>query len=403
MIELKTAFQLFEQHLKNRKIQIETIPVSDAAGHTLALDALANLDLPPFNRVAMDGYAVLSGDDCENYRILETVAAGDVSQNVLQPGTCIKIMTGAPAPENAGKIIPVEHVEEMGECIKVIQTSHSSHICLQGEDLAKGDTVARKGIRLTPPVLAAIISAGIQNVTVYKPVRVAIFSTGNELVYNMAEWKPGKIFDANMPMLLALFKGMGADVVMADHIPDDLDLTMEKITEALARCQVICFSGGVSAGTFDFIPRALKACGVTIHFDRVKIKPGKPMTFGTCGQAAILGFPGNPVSTYVMFHLFGVPTLAAFYQQNLRFRTIRMSSSGNFHRSKCDRLEFVPVIADNQGRIRPIQYHGSGHLAALCNIDGFMLVAAGVKDIPDGSSVDFWPVIFYPYREFTHD
>ena len=310
MITVHEAATIISSNLFHVSLPVRRLPVREAFDFILASDVKSLLDSPPFDKAAMDGFAVPESDAME-YRILETVRAGDMPSMPLLPGTCTRIMTGAPVPDGTHKVIPVEITSVQEDKMTVTAPSPQRHIMKRGEDIRKGETIAARGKRVDAITLAVLISGGIETVEVVQKPRVTVFSTGDELVHSMREWVPGKIFDSNGPMMTHMLRTAGADIVRTGHLPDDMDRTIAGIESAKADSDILVFSGGVSAGDFDFIPDALMRCGFNIHFDKVRVKPGKPMTFASSGRHLAFGFPGNPVSTTIMLYLLMVPALNA--------------------------------------------------------------------------------------------
>jgi len=410
MIDLDIALKRMTDALAPLCMAVETIPIMDAAGRHLAADIRSKIDLPPFDKSAMDGFAILPGDHPESFGILETIRAGDTPSRDLAPGYCSRIMTGAPVPAGTGQVIPVECTEVAAERMRIIRPTRAPNICIRGEDIRAGHVVARRGDRLDPLNLSVLISCGIETVPVVSRPRVTVFSTGDELVSTLAEWGPGKIFDSNGPMLAELFRRHGAHVIARRHLPDDPGDTVAMLRDAMNGSDVIAFSGGVSAGDFDFIPDALTACGLTIHFDRIRVKPGKPMTFATGERICAFGFPGNPVSSFVMFHLFALPALQWLQHRPVRHRMVQLPMAETWRRKKAERLEFIPVRivprapgdsahpGESAASMAPLPYHGSAHLTAMQSADGLAVIDAGISSVAAGDLLPFWPVTWTAYE-----
>ncbi len=392
MMDLKDAQDILYRYCSRTRTPSRKIPVREALNRVAAEDIFSQIDIPPFNKSAMDGYAVLEKDDCEEYRMLGTVRAGTAPANELIPGTCIKVMTGAPVPDGAFQVIPVENVEASDGVVRIVKATGARNICQKGEDIERNEKIASAGDYIDSILMSVLISSGIEYVDVHEKCRVAILSTGDELVSSMSEWTPEKIFDSNGPLLFDLARKYGAEIVYQDRLPDDKQVTFQNMSRAIQTADVILISGGVSAGDFDFIPGVMEAYGLKIHFNRLKVKPGKPMTFATDDNTLVLGFPGNPVSTYLMFHIFGVPAISGAMGSVLRPRFFPRVLGKPFSRKKAIRKEFIPVRTGEDGRIIPVGYHGSAHFAALRDVDGFAIIEPGVKSVDTGTEVLFWPV-----------
>ncbi len=397
MIHIDEAHQIIRDTLKDRSCGVETIPIHQSVGRTLAQNVHALIDIPPFHKSAMDGFAVM--DDAPGYHILRTIPAGFSETVSLIPGSCVRIMTGAPVPGNAIRVIPIEHVEITGEFIRETHFSKNKNISLQGEDIRSGEIIGKTGDQIDCMKYAVLISCGIESVPVFRKISAAVFSTGDELVDRMSDWGPGKIFDSNGPLLSQLLKNYRADVRLRQRLSDDLDGTVDVFRHAANEYDLICLSGGVSAGDFDFIPQALTTAGFQIHFSRVCVKPGKPLTFATRERTVVIGFPGNPVSTYFTFHLFGIPILRRLHQQPILPRFVSIPIAAPYHRRMAQRPEFVPCQLTECGKLEVLPYHGSAHQSALLDMDGFMMIPQGITQLQPGESVSFWPVNTRSYHQ----
>jgi molybdopterin molybdotransferase len=391
-IPLEEAFRTVDETLGGPPLAGETVPVREAAGRVLLCDQVSVLDLPPFDKAAMDGYAVLADDVREEYRLLETIAAGGVGTARLVGGCCVKIMTGAAVPVGAGRVIPVEQAEEFDGVVKVRRPEHRSHICRRAEDVRCGQKILSAGTILGPLEVANLLSGGIPEIEVVRRVRVAIISTGDELVDCPKQLTPGKIVNSNGPMLAGLADEFGLTVVSEGILPDDRAATVRGIRAALEEADVVAISGGVSAGDLDFVPAALGDAGLEVHFSRVAVKPGAPMTYACGRRQAVFGLPGNPVTAYLMFHLFVLRAVERLTGSRPFLREYDARLDGDFERRKTQRVEYVPCRLVGQGRLEPVEFHGSAHLAALLEADGFFVVEVGRAKISAGEEVVFVPM-----------
>jgi molybdopterin molybdotransferase len=258
MILLTEALEILEQELAGISLPVETVPVRQALGGTVAEDQISSLDIPPFNKSAMDGYAVLDGDQREEYRLLETVAAGAMPTMRLTPGTCTKVMTGAPVPHDAGRVIMVEHTNEANGIIRILSHNEARNICRKAEDVRSGDIILHAPTVLGPLEIANLIAVGITEVKVTKPIRIAILATGNEIVDSPAQLQPGKIMNSNGPILEGLCRKYLLDVTTNTIVEDNRNTTVSAIREALNNADIVVLSGGVSVGDYDFVTDAMK-------------------------------------------------------------------------------------------------------------------------------------------------
>ena len=389
MILLNEALDIVEQKLADISLPIETVPVRQAYGRIIVEDQTARLDLPAFSKSAMDGYAILDGDKHQEYRLIETVPAGKTPSKRLEPGTAIKVMTGAPVPEGAGQVIMVEQTREADGKVSIVSHSEETHICRKGEDIKRGDLVLKARALLGPLEIANLISVGITEIKVAKTVRIAILSTGNEIVDSPENIIPGKIMNSNGPMLEALCRKHSLDVTVNTIVKDDKDATVSAIGTALNDSDIVVLSGGVSVGDFDYVAEAIKLSGLDLHFNRLAVKPGKPMTFASSGGKAAFGLPGNPVAVFLMFHLFVLYAARLIEGIKTKARYVTLPLAGDFHRRKAERMAFLPCHLKPDGSLLPVEYHGTAHLLALMDCDGFFTVPIGETYIHAGQEVSF--------------
>lgn len=286
-------------------IQTEDISLIDALGRITALPIISPSNVPSFDNSAMDGYALCAADLGENQTlpISNTILAGDKPNQPLSPKTCVKIMTGAPIPSGADTVVMQEDTECDGK--QVIFTKpirQNSHIRRIGEDVQKGTTVVPLRTQLTLPIISTLATSGIDKVTVFKPVIVAIFSTGNELTpIGQALPDDAHIYDSNRLTLQLMLKQLGCTVIDLGIVKDDPAKIQQTLMAASHQADLVITSGGVSVGVADHTKNVLTEIG-TVDFWKIAMKPGKPFTFGHIGEALYCGLPGNPVSTLVTFY-----------------------------------------------------------------------------------------------------
>ncbi|MHC4122560.1 MAG: molybdopterin molybdotransferase MoeA [Planctomycetota bacterium] len=266
MILLAEALEIIERQLAAINLSSEMIPVRQAAGRIVVEEQVSVLDVPAFNKSAMDGYAVSFGDEREEYIVLETVPAGSVPSKKLVPGTATKVMTGAVVPEGTGKVIMVEQTSEDDGRIRVLSQSDATNICCKGEDVRYGDVILQAYTLLGPREIANLICAGITEVKAAKRIRVSIISTGSELVDSFDQIIPGRIMNSNGPMLFGLCEKYGLEVLSDSIVQDELDATVSVLADALDKSDIVVLSGGVSVGDFDFVTEASRQARQTDDF-----------------------------------------------------------------------------------------------------------------------------------------
>jgi molybdopterin molybdotransferase len=360
------------------------IPVSASLGSVLACDVVARTELPPFASSAMDGYAVRVSDVPGVLRIVGEVAAGQVPRAGVGAGTAVRIMTGSALPDGTEAVVPVEQAEEHGKVLEVrAATVPGRHLRPAGDDVRRGDVVLREGQLVGAAQLAALLATGETTVLVRPPWRVAVFSTGDELVEAGRIPGPAQIVDSNGPALAAAAASAGAEIVHVGRLPDD-PVFLLKALDALPACDLIVTSGGVSMGAYDVVKAALSPLGIT--FGQVAIQPGKPQGWGHFrGGPAFLGLPGNPVAALICFELFGRGALG-------RERpTLRGTLGAPFSRRSAEKRQFL------RGRLEGTTVTVSGgpgsHLvAALARADCLVVVPEGVDRMDEGEPVDVIPL-----------
>lgn len=294
----------------------ERVALPQARGRVLAAPMRAPHDVPTFANSAMDGYAVRVGDvraasDVSPVllSVLETVGAGSVPELPVRPGTATRIMTGAPIPQGADGVVRVEDTVDRDDSVEIrIPVEKGANVRLPGGDLRSGDLVLDTGRVLAPPDLGLLASLGLATVPVIRRPTVAILSTGDELVDVGQPLGPGQIVNSNAYALAAAVEESGGVPIVQSIVRDRPNLIRAAFREAL-QFDVVLSTGGVSVGRFDYVREILAELGYQERFWKVAQKPGKPLTFGTCGNAAVFGLPGNPVSCLVCFYVYAVPAL----------------------------------------------------------------------------------------------
>ncbi len=375
-------------------LEVEWVPLADAAGRVAAEDARAAVDLPPFDRSAMDGYAVRSADTAPGValRLEGGVAAGEVASAAVEPGTAATISTGAALPPGADAILQSELAAVSDGHVTPERTLEpGTHVRVKGEDLRAGDVLVRAGERLTVPKLSALASAGVGEVAVHRHPRLHLAVTGSELLPLGAPPEPGRIHESNGLMVGLLAGRAGADVIDQGVIPDDREATLEAVERGL-QGDVLVVSGGVSVGPHDHVKPAFEACGVEEVLWRVQIKPGKPLWFGRRGRTLVFGLPGNPLSSIVCFAVFIEPALRRLQgERDARPRLVRGRLAVPAGPSD-NRTTFLTsrIVAADDGVLEatPTERQGSHMTGALGESDGFAVAPHDSGPLAAGSAVD---------------
>ncbi len=391
MISFEEALSIITSDVLTK--DTERVDFRESLHRVLAENVYSDVDMPPFDKAAMDGYACRREDLGGELEMLEVIAAGDVPIHKIERGTCSKIMTGAMIPEGADTVIMVEQTRRTDEG-KVVFTADKTrpNIAKQGEDVKTGDLVWRKGMPILPQHIAILSAVGHTTPLVAKKPRVAVLSTGDELVEPATFPEEGKIRNSNGFQLAAQVSNAHCIPNYMGIIPDDETATDQAIGKALAENDVVILSGGVSAGDFDFVPKIMRKNGVDILFQKVAVKPGRPTVFGRTKDAYIFGLPGNPVSSFINFEVFVRPLLMAMMGADYKPVEQKLPMGVEFIRKKADRLEFLPVTIDDDGKVTPVSYHGSAHIHAIGLADGLMRIPKGIHEIKKGAVTHVRPI-----------
>ena len=377
-----------------RRLPSETIPYQDADGRVLAEPVVAPHDVPSFANSAMDGYAVRADDVASPGAVLEVVeevAAGQVGKISVGEGQATKIMTGAPIPYGADTIVRVEDTEvEEGKVRVAVAVERGTSVRAPGGDVAAGTTVFPAGARLTAAHIGVLATIGLVHPVVSKRPKVAVMSTGDELVPAETDrLGPGSIRDSNRPMLLALVAESGADPLDMGSIPDDPDTLRAALGRAAVEADAIVTSGGVSMGEFDVTKMILRD-EANVDFYPVAMKPGKPQGFGTLGGTPFFGLPGNPVSVLVSFEQFVRPALLEMQGAHALLRPRVTGIAGEALKSDDAKEEFVRVrFVDQSPTPTVVQSGGAGShvLSGAANADAFAVIPVGVGRVGEGEPV----------------
>jgi len=377
---------------------VEIVPFEQALGRVLAEDIKADRDLPPYNRVTMDGVAI-NFEAIENgistFRIKATQAAGDEPVDIEDHAECVEIMTGAMLPGSTDTVIRYEDLELRAGLATLVTNGirKGQNIHYKGKDKKQDDLVAETGSIVTPAIISLIASVGESELRVKKLPRVVILSSGNELVDVDQAPGPFQIRKSNNYTVKAVLKQHGLDAQLL-HLPDDEEVIKKQLAICLENYDVMILSGGVSMGKFDHIPRALEALNVKQLFHNVKQRPGKPFWFGKHENGQLVfAFPGNPVATFMCLHRYFLPWLHASMgtKEKPQLRAV-LSNRVSFHfplkyflQVKLHYNEYCQLMAT------PVEGNGSGDFANLADTDAFMELPLEKNEFKRGEVFTAWP------------
>jgi molybdopterin molybdotransferase len=374
----------------------EQVNLAAAAGRVLAVDLASPIDVPGFDNSAMDGYALHSRDleaaRAAGLPVTGRITAGSLGEK-LQPGCAARIFTGAPLPEGADTVVMQELCRVAGDRVHIdSKATAGANIRPRGNDIAGGSTVLARGTLLRAAHLGLAASVGIDSVEVLRRLRVAVFSTGDELVEPGKPLAPGQIYNSNRYQLNALLAAQGCEVIDLGSIADDFGTTRDTLLQAAAEADLVMTTGGVSVGEEDHVKAALAAVG-TLHLWRIRMKPGKPLAFGRIGDTPFIGLPGNPVSVFVTFLLFARPYLQAM-QGRADAGPGRYPVRAGFDYHARQRREYVRVRlhADQDGMpvAETFPRQGSDVLSSVAWADGLVEIAED-SGVQAGDTVSFLP------------
>jgi molybdopterin molybdotransferase len=386
MISFEHAFEIVMGSLK--KTGTEQVPFTSSLNRILAEAVTSDMNLPPFDKATVDGFACRRSDLGSELRILETIAAGTMPQLEIHPGTCSRIMTGAPIPHGADIVFMVEDsVLLEGEKVRFSGNFSKDNISRKGEDIVCGDIVLLPGTRIRAQEIAVLATVGATTVTVGKRPLVGVISSGDELAEPYEKPSPAGIRNSNAYQLMAQIETVGGQGRYMGIVKDDRDITAACLREAFGSCNIVLITGGVSMGDFDFIPSVMKDLGVKILFDAVRIQPGKPTTFGIKDDIVVFGLPGNPVSSFVQFELLVKPYIYAVMGHDFSPPRQNMKCATAYTRRSSDRLGFVPVSVNDRGEASVVEYHGSAHISALSRASGLIEMKPGQTTIEKGDLI----------------
>jgi molybdenum cofactor synthesis domain-containing protein len=369
----------------------ERVAVSDADGRVLVDGVTATIDVPPFDRAAMDGYAVIAADTVGaspaapiSLEVAGRLFTGEQSSQRITPGACMEIATGAPLPSGADAVVMVEHTRlRQGEVLVQHQASPRQHVGTRGGDIMAGHEVLHAGSMLTPARIGVLAALGETTVEVYVRPRVAILCTGDEVIDPGQPLGPGQLYNVNRFTLEALVRRHGGDPVALPTSRDSIHALSDTIARA-GGCDILVFSGGSSVGEHDYVIDALRQHGEVV-FHGVAIKPGKPTVFGRIGDAPVLGLSGYPTSCLSNAHLFLVPLLrmtARLPEWEPRRVTLPLARRIT---SAAGRVQFYMVrIVD--GKAEPA-FKASGDITSMANADGYVTVASQTEVVEAGTEV----------------
>jgi molybdenum cofactor synthesis domain-containing protein len=389
-ISLEAARQRLASAVKPIE-RTERVTLERAVGRAAAADIVSAIDVPPFARSAMDGYALVAADTASaskitpaRLRLVDRVFTAEISSTVVSPGTCVEIATGAPIPEGADAVVMVEETGQASDTIEIYATARSGqNIGRRAADIAQGDVVIRSGDVLTPSRVGALAAVGCRDALLFAQPRVALVSTGNEVVAPGSVLQPGHIYDVNRFSLSAIVTLHGGIAEAYPPAHDSLDALLHALDEC-GSADLIVFSGGSSVGERDLLVDAIAQRG-TMIFHGIAVRPGKPTAFAMIGDTPFFGMPGNPTSCLSNAYILLVPYLRAMARLPVHTPRTIAAPLGKRIASAVGRHQFYTVTLQH-GVAYPA-FKGSGDITSLSQADGYIEIPADQNVVEEGETV----------------
>ena len=399
MIEMDDAIRIVMEN--TRPIDKIRVGLDDVLGRVLSEDVRSDIDMPPFDKALMDGYALQGADIASASNntpiildVIEEIPAGTVPQKRVECGQAAQIMTGAPVPDGADTVIMIEDTEPHTDAkkVRVLDTTETGrNIARLGEDVRVNQVVLQANTVIRPPEVGILAAVGHVHVETYRQPIVGIVATGSEVVEPHHKPKPGQIRNSNGYSMMAQVLRSGAQARYFGIVEDDIHALIQTIGEGLETCDIVALSGGVSAGEYDLVQDGMRDLGVEVLFDRIRMKPGKPLTFGVKGARQVFGLPGNPVSSVVGLELLMRPAIRKMQcMTDLHLPTVRTVLSADFRQTP-GRKQFVPAhsVQSKNGVWEStwVGHHGSADLFSMARANSLFVVNAEDAHVPAGTEL----------------
>ena len=393
VIAREDAVQCVESCAAHLTVQTQTLPLRDACGRVLAQDIISERAVPPFDRSTMDGFAVCAADTFgagaaipAELAVVADIKMGEAATAVLSRGQCARIATGGMLPKGADAVVMVEQTEDLGDlCLCYGAVAPGANVTKKGDDIACGSVVLRRGTVLGAGQIGALASLGVRQVVVFAKPRVAVISTGDELV--QADPTGGQICDCNSDLLYAAATADGCEVFCYGAVKDDRAQIRAALETCLARADIVLISGGSSAGAKDMTVGILRELG-DVHFHGIAMKPGKPTIFGAVGEKLVFGLPGHPLAAYFVYRT----VVCAALRTLLCLPTPRPIGRGRLLEnipSNHGREELLCVRVDGTGGVTPL-HTKSGILSVLTEAQGYVRISRNAEGLQKGEEIDIY-------------
>jgi putative molybdopterin biosynthesis protein len=403
LLSLDEAREVLKRSFSPKPIGVEQLALSEAHGRVLAEDIVAPIDVPSFNRSTVDGYAVRAADTfgAEEGRPVELKLCGDIAIGetpsvIVKDRMTAEIVTGAPLPSGADAVVMLEYAIREDNTVSIHRpVSKGENVMKAGSDIRKGETILRRGRRISSREIGVLAALGLTETTVYKPPKVAVISTGAEIVDPGQPLPPGKIYDINAFTLSAAVRECGGEPINLGIIPDDMKQLKSALKEALDLADMVATSGGVSVGPKDIIPQILNTLGKPgVIVSGIAVKPGKPATIAMIEGKPVFSLPGNPTSALLMFYQLVRPQIYRMTGTHERVSLVVRAVAEKRMFSARGRQTFtmVKLARDKSGRLlaSPVAQGLSGAITTLAKADGFVDISEKQEFIDAGDEVSVW-------------
>ncbi len=402
LLSVESAFETLLKSVEVKHPAVKIVELENSLGRVCGEDIKSPVDVPDFDRSAVDGYAVKAEDTFGasptnpiQLKLVGTVYAGDDMKNLptLREGEAIAVLTGAPIPKGANAVVMAEYSRRENNSIEITRQVHPlQNISRKGEDFRKGEVVLKRGTVIKPWHIAALASLNITEIPVFEKLNIAILSTGSEVVELGEKPEPGKVINSSKPMLKALIRETGCNPVDLGTVPDEFEVIVDKIKEGVKKADMLLITGGTSVGERDLVPEAVNKAGKPgVVFHGVKIRPAKPTGAGVVDGKPVFMLSGYPVSALIGFQLFVKPLITRFYQmppeEPCRISAILSRRVAN----PVDSRSFVRVRVEKQGDkyiAEPLMHTGSGLVSTLTRANALLVIPEGVEGYEEGEEVE---------------
>lgn len=381
-----------------RRLPVEEVPIEQSLNRILAEDIYSDIDIPLFDKSAVDGYACREEDLGKELELLETIGAGLLPKNDINAGQCSKLTAGALLPKGADCVVKLYDAEQTGNGKIKLNANNKdtkdtkANICYKGEDAREGDLVLKAGTIIKPQHIAVMSMAGAFRPKVSMQPKVGLISAGIEIVEPFTKPQGHQIRNSNSYQLFAQIEAMGCRPRYFGISRDDKNEINQMFSLAIRESDVLIVSGGLSMGDFDYVPMIIENNDIKILFNQVAIKPGRPTKFGVSPNCFVFALPGNPISTFLLFEVLIKPFLYGMMGNTTEAALIPMILGETLVNNKKNKRRYIPVRVSLDGKVFEVPYNGSAHIEVMSSADGFIAIPPNVSELKEGSTVMLIPI-----------